>query len=394
MPEAAAYPLATDSWDDAELAAIARVVQSRRFTMGPEVKAFEEEAAAWFGTRHALMVNSGSSANLLAVAGLIYHPDELLGLGDEVLVPAVSWSTTYYPLHQYGLKLRFVDIDRDTLNLNLDLLEGALTPRTRAVMAVNLLGNPIDLVRLADFCGRHDLQLIEDNCESMGATVGDRQAGTWGRCGTFSTFFSHHISTMEGGFILTDDTPLYNVMTSLRAHGWVREQPQDTHLEIPSDDFMRMFRFVLPGYNLRPLEMSGAVGREQIKKLASIVAERRANAARFRAHCGNIEGIRLQMETGQSSWFGFSMVLEERLAGRRSELVELLGAARIDCRPIVTGNFLLNPVIRYFDYSVAGPTPIAEEIDANGLFVGNHSYDIGEALVRLGQLLRSFSKSI
>jgi CDP-6-deoxy-D-xylo-4-hexulose-3-dehydrase len=340
------------------------------------------------------MVNSGSSANLIAVAGLIYHPDRLLRPGDEVIVPAVSWSTTYYPLHQYGLKLRFVDIDRDTLNLDLDQLEAALTPRTRAVMAVNLLGNPIDLVRLSAFCARHGLELIEDNCESMGATVGDRQAGTWGRCGTFSTFFSHHISTMEGGFILTNDTRLHNVMTSLRAHGWVREQPRDTHLEMPSDEFMRMFRFVLPGYNLRPLEMSGAIGREQLGKLASIIAGRRANADRFRAHCGDIEGIRLQSETGRSSWFGFSMVLQGRLAGRRAELVRRLGAAEIDCRPIVTGNFLLNPVIRYFDYSVAGETPVAAEIDAEGLFVGNHPQDVDEALCQLGQLLRSFAASV
>jgi CDP-6-deoxy-D-xylo-4-hexulose-3-dehydrase len=391
MPDPSAYPLATDSWDDAELAAIERVIRSRRFTMGPEVKAFEEDAADWFGARHALMVNSGSSANLIAIAGMIYHPDELLKPGDEVIVPAVSWSTTYYPLHQYGLKLRFVDVDRDTLNLDLNLLEDALTPQTRAVMAVNLLGNPIDLPRLSNFCEQHGLLLIEDNCESMGATVGGRQAGTWGRCGTFSTFFSHHISTMEGGFILTDDSRLFNVMTSLRAHGWVREQPEDSHLEIPPDEFMRMFRFVLPGYNVRPLEMSGAIGREQINKLASIVAERRANAVRFRTHCGTIEGMRLQTETGQSSWFGFSILLEGRLAGRRSALVKRLEAANIDCRPIVTGNFLRNPVIRYLDCSVAGATPVADEIDKEGLFVGNHPYDIDDAISRLGELLRAFS---
>lgn len=258
-------------------------------------------------------------------------------------------------------------------------------------MAVNLLGNPVDLPRLAEFCDHHGLQLIEDNCESMGATVGGRQAGTWGRCGTFSTFFSHHISTMEGGFIVTDDTRLFNVMISLRAHGWVRGQPEDTHLEVPADEFMRTFRFVLPGYNLRPLEMSGAIGREQIRKLANIVAERRSNAERFRDYCGGIEGVRLQTETGQSSWFGFSLVLEGALRGRRSELVDQLGAAGIDCRPIVAGNFLRNPVIGCLDHSVAGETPVADEIDSEGLFVGNHHYDIDSHLRRLGELLHSFA---
>lgn len=384
-------PLATDSWDAAEFAAIERVVASRQFSMSSEVAAFEREAAAFFGTRHALMVNSGSSANLVAVAGLVYHPDELLKPGDEVLVPAVSWSTSYYPFHQLRLKLRFVDIDARTLNLDLDLIERALTPATRGILAVNLLGNPVDLGQLAAFCDARGLVLIEDNCESMGATLGGRQAGTFGRCGTFSTFFSHHISTMEGGFVVTDDTRLHNTMISLRAHGWVRGQPDDTHLEVSEDPFERMFRFVLPGYNLRPLEMSGAIGQEQLKKLPGIVAARRANAAHFAAACGGISGIRLQQETGESSWFGFALVLEGALSGRRADLVARLKAEGIECRPIVAGNFVNNPVVGLLDHSIAGPLPSAEDIDRNGLFVGNHHFPVAEQLGRLGDILRAFA---
>lgn len=337
------------------------------------------------------MVNSGSSANLLAIGGLVYHPEGFLRPGDEVIVPAVSWSTTYFPLQQYGLRLRFVDVDRDTLNLDLDRLEAALTPDTRAVFAVNLLGNPLDLPRLSRFCEQHDLLLVEDNCESMGASIAGRQAGTWGICGTFSTYFSHHLSTMEGGFVLTDDTRLRNVLVSMRAHGWLRGQSADSHLDVPVDPFMRMFRFVLPGYNLRPLELSGAIGREQLRKLDGIVAARRRNAALFRDHCGAIEGIRLQRETGESSWFGFSLLLEGPLAGRRRELVAALDGAGIECRPIVTGNFLRNPVIRYIDHSVATSMEAADAIDANGLFVGNHHYDLGRELTLLGETLRAFA---
>jgi CDP-6-deoxy-D-xylo-4-hexulose-3-dehydrase len=391
MADVVSYPLATDSWDEAELGAIERVVRSRQFTMGHEVRAFEEDAASWFGSKHALMVNSGSSANLLAVAALIYHPDRLLRPGDEVIVPTVSWSTTYFPLHQCGLPMRFVDVDRDTLNLDLDLFEAALTPRTRAVFAVNLLGNPVDLPRLAVFCRDRDLLLIEDNCESMGAKISGRQAGTWGICGTFSTFYSHHISTMEGGFVLTDDARLHNVLISLRAHGWLRGQPEDSHLNLPVDPFMRMFRFILPGYNLRPLEMSGAIGREQLRKLTAIIASRRKNAASFREHCRGIEGIRLQRETGESSWFGFSLLLEGHLAGRRTELVRYLGEAGIECRPIVTGNFLRNPVVHYLDYSVANSTPVADAIDVDGLFIGNHHFSIESQLAELGDRLRAFA---
>ncbi|MDP9412575.1 MAG: DegT/DnrJ/EryC1/StrS family aminotransferase [Pseudomonadota bacterium] len=385
------YPLATDSWDEAEFKAIDRVIASRQFTMGAEVRGFEDEAAQWFGARHAVMVNSGSSANLLAIAGLMYHPDRLLMPGDEVIVPAVSWSTTYYPLHQNRLTLRFVDVDRDTLNLDLDILAAALTPRTRAIFAVNLLGNPVDLPRLSAFCDRHGLLLIEDNCESMGATIGGRKAGTWGICGTYSTFYSHHISTMEGGFILTDDKCLYEVLISLRAHGWVRGQPQDSHLSVPIDPFTQMFRFVLPGYNVRPLEMSGAIGREQLKKLAAIVEARRENADQFRYHCGGIKGVRLQKETGESSWFGFSLLLEGHLEGRRRKLIDAFEAAGVECRPIVAGNFLRNPVIDHLDHSVAGDTPTADAIDLNGVFIGNHHFAIGQDLEHVGKILREFS---
>lgn len=393
MNASEAYPLATDSWDQAELDAIERVVQSRQFTMGAEVRAFEEEAAEWFGSSYAVMVNSGSSANLLAIAGLLYHPDHLLRPGDEVIVPAVSWSTTYYPLHQNRLTMRFVDVDPETLNLDLSLLEKALTSRTRAVMAVNLLGNPVDLPYLSAFCRRHELLLIEDNCESMGAIVGGKSAGTWGICGTFSTFYSHHISTMEGGFILTDDKALRDVLISLRAHGWLRGQASDSHLNLPIEPFMQMFRFVLPGYNVRPLEMSGAIGREQLKKLSGIIAARRKNADHFQAHCGGISGIRVQRETGESSWFGFSLQLNGHLAGKRADLVGKLAEAGVECRPVVTGNFLRNPVIRHLDHSVYGGTSAADAIDTEGLFIGNHHFSVEGELKRIGKLLRDFASS-
>lgn len=196
------FPLATSSWDEAERAALQRVIDSDRFSMGPEVAAFEEEFACFTGSRYAVMVNSGSSANLAMAAALRHTQNPALRLmpGDEVIVPAVSWSTTFFPLHQYGLHLKFVDIDRETLNYDLAGLAGAIGPRTRAIMAVNLLGNPNDFDAIRALIGTRNIVLIEDNCESMGATFGGRQCGTFGVMGTFSTFFSHHISTMEGGW--------------------------------------------------------------------------------------------------------------------------------------------------------------------------------------------------
>ena len=262
------------------------------------------------------------------------NPAVDLNPGDEVIVPAVSWATTYYPVHQLGLRLRFVDIDLNSLNIDTAQVAAAISPRTKAILAVNLLGNPADLVELTRIAGEHGLVLLEDNCESLGASLNGKKAGTFGLAGTYSSFFSHHISTMEGGLITTDDEYTYQAAVSLRAHGWTRELPNDNLIHPKSGDvFEDLFRFVLPGYNVRPLEMSGALGREQLKKLPGLVAGRRSNAGRFVDVFGGREDVRIQQENGSSSWFGFSFVLEGRLAGRRAEVVRALTEAGIESAP-------------------------------------------------------------
>ncbi len=373
----AGFPLATTTWDEKEFAALQGVIASGRFTMGPLVEQFESDFAAQLGARFGLMVNSGSSANLLMIAAAVLDARSDLNAGDEVLVPAVSWATTYYPLQQYGLKLRFVDIDVDTLNMDLDLAAAAIGPRTKAILAVNLLGNPNDFARLTALAEHHGLLLFEDNCESLGATFEGKAAGTFGQMGTFSAFFSHHISTMEGGVVLTDDENLHQMLTSLRAHGWTRELPQDNFVHHKTGDmFDDLFRFVLPGYNVRPLEMSGALGIEQVKKIPGLVDGRRLNAAYFVERMSQLSTVRVQKEIGQSSWFGFSLVLEGPLAGRRRDVVDALNAANIECRPIVAGNFTRNPVMKYLDAIVPDELPAADKIHVDGLFVGNHHFPI------------------
>lgn len=375
------YPLATSSWDSAEYAALQGVIESDRFTMGPKVAEFERQFAQYFGSRYAVMVNSGSSANLIAIAAAVLDDRNAINPGDEIIVPAVSWATTYYPLHQYGLKLRFVDVDVDTLNLNLDLVEDAITSKTKGIFAVNLLGNPIDYVRLSSIAEKYNLLFWEDNCESMGARFEGRFAGTFGQMGTFSTFFSHHISTMEGGVIVTDDTQLYQMMISLRSHGWTRELPPENLVHRKTGNhFDDLFRFVLPGYNVRPLEMSGALGLEQLTKVPQLVTGRQANARYFVDKFATLESVRIQKETGSSSWFGFSFLLEESLAGRRAEVVEALTRAGIEARPIVAGNFTRNPVMRYLDAFVPEQLPGADKVHNDGLFVGNHHYEIFDSI--------------
>jgi CDP-6-deoxy-D-xylo-4-hexulose-3-dehydrase len=360
------------------------------YTMGANVQAFERDFANFVGSKYCVMVNSGSSAILLMVAALFYtkNPELKLQRGDEVIVPAVSWSTTYYPLYQYGLKIKFVDIDLNTLNYDLDQLEQAVSNKTRAIMAVNLLGNPNDFGWINQIIDNRNIVLIEDNCESMGATYQGKQAGTFGVMGGFSTFFSHHISTMEGGMIVTDDEELYQILLSLRAHGWTRNLPKQNWVcsDKSDDPFEESFRFVLPGYNVRPLEMEGALGIEQVKRLPMLIEERRKNGKLLQAAMSNHPDIIIQQEIGVSSWFGFSLVIRPDSSLTRRALVIKLNELGFECRPIVAGNFAKNEVVKYFDSEVHGVLKNAEHIDKNGLFVGNHHFPIPEAFKILASI--------
>jgi len=384
------FPLASTTWGQEEQAAMQRVIASGMFTMGSYVQAFERDFAKYIGSKHCVMVNSGSSAILLMVAALFYTQNNRLKLqrGDEVIVPAVSWSTTYYPLYQYGLRIKFVDINLHTLNFDLDQLEQAVTDKTRAIMIVNLLGNPNDFARIYQVIGNRDIVLIEDNCESMGAKFQGKYTGTFGVMGGYSSFFSHHISTMEGGLIVTDDDELYQILLSLRAHGWTRSLPKKNLVcsDKSDDPFEESFRFVLPGYNLRPLEMQGALGVVQVKRLPSLIAERRKNGEMLQKTLCNHPYLIIQQEIGDSSWFGFSLVIRPGSDITRKNLVAKLVEIGFECRPIVAGNFAKNEVVKYFDSVVHGSLNNADHIDNNGLFVGNHHFPIPDALEALAKL--------
>jgi dTDP-4-amino-4,6-dideoxygalactose transaminase len=379
------YKLASSTWDNKEIEAIHRVIDSGVYSMGDKVQKYEFDFARYFKSKYAIMTSSGSTANLLMIAALFFTKDKSRRLkrGDEVIVPAVSWSTTYFPLQQYGLKVKFVDIDRETLNIDLNKLKEAITEETRVILCVNLLGNSNDFKMINTIIGKRDITLLEDNCESLGATYESKYTGTFGLMGTFSSFFSHHIATMEGGCILTDDEEIYHILLSIRAHGWTRNLPKNNLVTgIKSDDlFEESFKFVLPGYNVRPLEMSGAIGIEQLKKLPILLEARRANAKFFKEVFKDHPFLQIQREVGDSSWFGFSFVMNERCPISRVKLISILGENNIECRPIVTGNFLKNTeVLKYFDFEVSGTLEVAEYIDGNSFFVGNHHLDIRQEI--------------
>ena len=408
------FPLAVSTWGQEEKQAMYDVIDSGMHTMGHKVKSFEEEFAKFVGSKYCVMVNSGSSANLLAIASLFYKKDAIsykkndlgylvkqvdfrrLHYGDEIIVPAVSWATSYHPLYQYGLKLKFVDIDLETLNYNLKDLKEAITADTKAILAVNLLGNPNNFEEVIQLSESKSLLLIEDNCESMGASFKNRQAGTFGIVGTYSTFFSHHIATGEGGLIVTNDEEIYHILLSLRAHGWTRQLPKINHVSNKlDDDFKEAYRFVLPGYNVRPLEISGAVGIEQIKKLPFFIAQRRKNANQFQSLMKDYsQFISIQKELGESSWFAFAMIVKPGAPFTREKFVKTLMESGIECRPIVAGNFANNTVVKeYYDYSIHNTIlKNADFIDNNGIYIGNNHIDATEMLETLDKTLQELVK--
>jgi dTDP-4-amino-4,6-dideoxygalactose transaminase len=385
-------PLAVPLFGAEEVVGAVEALLTRNITMGQRVRAFEAAFAEYLGVRHAVMVNSGSSANLLAVSVLSQHgiPDGLRP-GDEVIVPAVTWSTTAAPLVQLGLVPVFVDVDLDTLNVHPEELERALSPRTRAIFAVHLLGNPADMNAIMELAQAHELFVLEDTCESLGATLSDRHVGTFGRIGTFSFFFSHHITTGEGGMLVTDEDELADVARAMRAHGWTREMAARAEVESANPEIDPRFLFVHPGYNLRPTEMQAAFGPPQLARLDAFNEARRSNVDRFLGELADLDGeLRFVREQkgGRSTWFAFPVLARD--PAMRAALAGHLEERRIATRPIVAGNLAIQPAFRASRHRVVGELPGATAVADRGLFIGNHPDLDEERLDHIVTAFRSF----
>ncbi len=341
-----------------EISAALECLLTTQVTMGPKVRDFELAFARDHGWRHGVMSNSGSSANLLAIAALANHAaKDGLRPGDEVIVPALSWSTTVWPLIQLGLKPVIVDIDPETLNIDPAEIERAIGPKTRAVMIVPVYGNPCDMDAINAVCWRHSLMLIEDCCEALGAYYDGKPVGKFGRVGTFSFYYSHHMTTLEGGITVTDDFELTELMRILRAHGWTREVEDKQRWYDQYPDFDKRFLFVNLGYNLRPTELAGAMGLIQLPKLADFVQARRKNAAWFWDALGRFGAFfdfQKEYPKGQSSWFGFPLIAKDDAPFTVTELTAYLNAAGIETRPIICGNIARQPALQHYEHRTVG----------------------------------------
>lgn len=375
-PKAPIVRLHEPTFSADEINAALECMLTTRVTMGAKVKTFEGEFAGKNGSAHAIMVNSGSSANLLAVAALANsETEDGLKPGDEVIVPALSWSTTVWPLVQMGLVPVIVDIDPATLNIDPGEIERAVGPKTRAVMVVPVYGNPCDMDAITDICQRHGLTLIEDCCEALGASYDGTPVGKFGRVGTFSFYYSHHITTLEGGMCVTDDLGYGEIMRILRAHGWVREVEDPAPWLERHPDIDPRFLFVNVGYNLRAMELQGAMGSVQLPKLDGFVETRRSNAAWFRRELARYEDVfAFQEETpkGRHSWFGFPMRVKPESPFQVGDLRQALGKANIESRPIICGNIAKQPAMQLHEHRLVGDLRHASDVMVSSFSFGNH----------------------
>ena len=279
VPGKTRIPLNIPTYSSEEVEEALDSLLSTWVTMGSKVKKFEEAFAQYNGSKHAVMVNSGSSANLLALS-VLTNPllKDHIPKGSEIITPAVTWATTVYPVSDVGCTPVLVDVDQKTFNIIPDEIEKAITNKTRAILPVHLLGGPCQIERIKKIADIHDLHLIEDTCETTGGEVHGKKAGSFGDMGTFSFFLSHHISTIEGGIIVTDDDQLHEYLKAMRAFGWVRDLREKENYSSANKGIDPRFLFITHGYNLRPTEIQGAFGIHQIKKLDAFIEIRRNNA--------------------------------------------------------------------------------------------------------------------
>ena len=374
--EAIRIPLNSVTFDEEEIQSAVAVLRSGRVTMGDRCREFESAFAAYLGVRNAVFVNSGSSANLLAFFGLanpLLPRDKgrrRMQPGDEVIVPAVTWSTTIWPIIQAGGVPVLVDSDPATLQMDLASVEAALSSRTVAICAVHVLGNAVPMQPLKALAARHGLWLIEDTCEALGVRHNGKAAGTFGAIGTYSFFFSHHITTIEGGMVATDDDGLAELFRCLRAHGWTRDLERRAEVEALYPDVDPRFLFVNLGFNVRPTEINAAFGLRQLARLERFNARRREIAAIWDAAFADLihrECFRpMQFTPGTvGAPFGYPVICQDRAS--RDRLRNRLEACGIETRPIICGNMARQPALRHFAHRIHSPLTGADRIMDCGL---------------------------
>jgi CDP-6-deoxy-D-xylo-4-hexulose-3-dehydrase len=402
VTEQVRYTLGADNLGTEETEAAIAVLRSGRLTMGRLVREFEEALARWIGIGHAVMVNSGSSANLLLVDSLLRrsHANRaMLRPGDEILVPALAWPTTVWPLLQLGLVPVYTDVEPHSLALSLDSAAQALSPRTRGLFLIHVLGQACEMGPYTDFCSRHDLVLIEDCCESFGAFDQGRHVGTFGLGGTLSHFFSHHLTTIEGGALITNDGALADDLRSLRAHGWIRDRSDRERVAREHPGLDPRFLFVMPGYNVRPMELQAAIGLVQLGKMDEQLRAHEQLAGRIFQWVSRYEpwlkmigserlqGVPATRQQRRHSWMNVPFLVGPEAPMTMDEVKARLETSGVDTRPIIAGNLLRHPAAALGTMRAPVATPVADAVLRRGFMIGCHPQRSAQSLETLEKAL-------
>ena len=370
------YTLCQNVYNNDEIIEMNKIILSEKYTMGDNVYKFEKLFSDFIGVKYAVMVNSGSSANLLAFSVATNHKNtNRIECGSEILVSSVCWSTSVFPIIQCGLIPIFVDTDINSLNVNIDDLESKITTKTRGIMLVHVLGNCCDMDRLMKIVEKHNLILFEDTCESLGSMYNNKYLGTFGNFGTYSFYYSHHITTIEGGMVICKTEEEYELVKCLRAHGWTRNLKDKEELQNKYLDIDSRFTFVNLGYNFRPTEIQGALGQIQLNKLETKNNNRLYNynliKLKILSDVRNKNYITFPEQTKNCKcvWFGIPMYLSSKII--LSNYLQYLTQNNIENRPVVTGNMTRQPVIKELYPNINHLDFIGSEyIHTNGFFIG------------------------
>ena len=363
------YPLIDNPFDVNDLMSAIRVLLKGKITMAEITKNFEKKFAKYVGSKYALMVNSGSSANLLAFFALINPKNKYkLQKNDECLIPSLCWSTSLWPIIQAGLKPKFVDVDVETLNINLKDLKKKIYKKTKALLAVHILGNSSNMQQLSNICKKNKIILVEDTCESLGSKFKNKSLGTFGRFGTYSFYPSHQITSGEGGMIVCNKREDYEILHSLRAHGWDRGLNNKNN---------KSFNFVNSGFNLRPLDLTAAIGLSQLKKLEKFKSQRISNRNRIITSLKKSKKWKNQfsfiepIKNLKPSWFGLPILINKKFIKIKKKFLNKLNKEKIETRPIISGNFLNQPCIKLYKLRTKNEKFLgSQEIEDRGFFVG------------------------
>ncbi len=376
-PKKARIPLAIPPYGWEEVVDALDSLLSIQTTMGKKVKKFENAYSKYLGIKYGVMVHSGSSANLLALSTLVNSPDQnqRIQKGDEIITSPTTWATTVYPIVNIGAVPVFVDVDPLTFNIDPESIEQAITKKTKAIMLVHLLGYPCNMKKIKEIASRHNLSIIEDCCEAHGSTLFNKKVGTFGTISTFSFFATHHITTMEGGMVLTNDHKLYELAKSMRTFGWIRDLKNKNQIAKNYPKIDPRFLFFYTGFNFRPTEIQGAFGIHQLKKLDSFVNIRIDNAKFWKKELKRFSEF-LQFPPTQKGYkhvyFVYPITVKKNKYFTKDQLIEILEKKGIETRPVMIGNIVRQPVSKMFKYKQKGKLTHSDSIMNNSFVIGNH----------------------